>query len=159
MLGLEAYIKVTNTKEILIENAVLDLNRVNLPDYGGIYFVFTGIVEERENGFIIKHPTLVYIGKAKDINERHNDEKGNPIHEHYKDFMASLKSGEQICYAFARIDAPYTRGLIESALVYQFQPIINIQLKQTYTHRAIHLVIKANHEFPYVGEWDINQAE
>lgn len=41
-----------------------------------------------------------------------------------KGFMASLKSGEQICYAFARIDVPYISGMIVSALDYQFRPIL-----------------------------------
>ena len=159
MIGLEAYIQAANAKEILVENAVLDESRQNLPDYGGIYFVFSGKVDRFDGGFHMKAPKLIYIGKAKDINERHNDENGNPKHEHYNDFQALRGDGEEICYAFAKVTAPYTRGLRESALVYQFQPPINIQLKQKFIHNDMHLIIKANHEFPYVGEWDINKSK
>ena len=141
-----------NKKSLHIENAVLDSFRYDLPVYAGIYFVFVGIPEKRENGFIIQHPRLIYIGEAKNIYERHNDEDGNPIHEHYEDFLKQLKVGEELCYAFAETnDGPYSRKMLESALIFYYKPIINEKSTKGYNHREMEITITSNHEFPYNG--------
>ena len=78
--------KMVNVKSICIDNAYLDKDRDRLPEQAGIYFVFVGKVEHRvDNTFRMEKPRLIYIGKAKDINDRHNNENGNPKHEHYPD--------------------------------------------------------------------------
>lgn len=151
--------KIVNRKTICIDNAYLDKDRIYLPDYAGIYFVFTGKVENQpEGGFRMKSPTLLYIGMAKDINDRHNNEDGTPKHEHYPDFVKMKGAGEQIAYAFCPISEFADRYLIESALIYQFQPPINIQKKYTFHHRKTRLAIESKIEFPYVGQYEIEQA-
>lgn len=149
----------SNTVEICGE--VLDEERPFLPEFGGIYFVYAGPLSRGEGWFRIQPARLLYIGEAKSLYERHNDEYGNPIHEHYKDFVASLKQGETLVYAFARVPNVYLRKTIESALIYNFQPPINIKQKQTYTHRDMHLSINVSSKdilFPLIGEYDIQQG-
>lgn len=151
--------RFVNVKSICIENAFLDKDRMFLPDYAGIYFVFVGKVESLETGqFRMKKPRLLYVGMAKDINDRHNNQNGNPKHEHYDDFVANKDADEQIAYAFCPIKEFADRYLIESALIYQFQPPINIQQRYTYHHRKTRLTIESKIEFPYIGTFEIENT-
>lgn len=151
--------KIVNNKTICIDNAYLDKDRIYLPDYAGIYFVFAGMVENSpEYGFRMRSPKLLYIGMAKDINDRHNKEDGTPKHEHYEDFVSMKGLGEQIAYAFCPISTFADRYLIESALIYKFQPPINIKQRYFYHHKKTRLTIESNIEFPFVGTYDIYQA-
>lgn len=157
-MDLQTYIEIQNKKELNIDNAVLDDNRYLLPDYAGIYFVFVGKVNRNENGFRMTHPRLVYIGEAKDINDRHNDEYGDPKHEHYQDFLNACKEGENIAYAYAQVKAgPYTRMMIESALIFHFKPCINTKSKYTYRHRNTVIDITSSIEFPFTGQIEVEQ--
>lgn len=124
-----------------------------LPSEKGIYFVFVGKVIDDP---IFKMPELrlLYIGEAKDICDRHNYDDGTPKHEHYLDFYKACKEGEQIAYAYALLPGiEYTRKLIESALIYQFQPPINVSSTYTFNHRKTILQIDSepNMEFPLNG--------
>lgn len=158
MMYLQAFIESQNKKDLHIDNAVLDDYRFMLPDYAGIYFVFVGKAEKNGNFFRIPQPRLVYIGEAKDINGRHNNENGEPNHEHYQDFLNECKAGEDVVYAFAKIDSgPYSRKLIESALIYHFQPCINIKSKYTYRHKDTIINISSSIEFPFIGKIEVKQ--
>lgn len=149
-----------NQKELHIENAVLGDLRYELPDYAGIYFVFVGSVTQDENGFRMCNPRLVYIGEAKDIYERHNSEDGNPKHEHYNDFCKCLETGESIAYAFAPVkQGIFTRKLLESALIYYFQPPINIKSKYSFSHRKTVINITSDIEFPFDGEITVKETK
>ena len=148
-----------NNKAIYIDNAILDKDRFYLPDYAGIYFVFAGKVETiPEGGFRMRSPKLLYIGMAKDINDRHNNEDGTPKHEHYDDFVSMKGVGEQIAYAFCSIHTFVDRYLIESALIYKFQPPINIRQRYSYHHKKTNLTIESKIEFPFMGTHIIEQA-
>ena len=65
---------------------------------------------------------------------------------------------EQIAYACCPIGVFSDRFLVESALIYRFQPPINIKQRYSYHHKRTRLVIESKIEFPFVGTWDINQA-
>lgn len=152
--------EAANHKELHIENAVLDDLRYELPDYAGIYFVFVGKVTRDANGFRMSQPRLIYIGEAKDINDRHNYEDGSPKHEHYDDFNSYLGEEECIAYAYAPLkNGPITRKLIESALIYYFKPPINIKSKYSFRHRKTTINITSDIEFPFDGEITVDKAE
>ena len=162
MKNLSFYLtEASNTKTLHIDNAVLDSNRWNLPDYAGIYFVFAGKLEcEGDRQFTLNEARLLYIGEAKDIYSRHNDANGEPCHEHYKDFINALQTGEYLAYAFGRVtDGPYSRKMIESALIYQFQPIINDKSTKGYHHRDTEITITSEHDFPFRGKFIIKAAK
>ena len=89
--------KFVNHKTIRVENAYLDDARTALPEYAGLYFVFVGKVEHfKDETFRMKEPRLVYIGQARNINSRHNEDNGCPAHEHYEDFNNERKYGEEL---------------------------------------------------------------
>lgn len=161
MEDLKLYLQESASRKLLhVENALLDSLRNELPDYAGIYFVFVGKASHDENGFRMSEPRLIYIGEAKDINDRHNNEDGTPKHEHYKDFASYLREGESIAYAFAPVNnGPFTRKLIESALIYHFQPPINIKSKYSFSHRRTIINITSNKEFPFNGEIIVEEAK
>ena len=160
MEGISLFLsEALNKKALYVENAVLDACRYELPAFPGIYFVFAGAPEKHEGGFVIHHPRLIYIGESKNIYERHNDDDGNPVHEHYTDFVSQLKEGEELCYAYARTtDGTFTRKMVESALIYHFQPIINDKSTKGYNHRDTEISISSKYEFPYIGTFHIKHA-
>ena len=148
--------RIVNVKTICIDNAYLDKDRDCLPEEPGLYFVFVGKVEHRpDNSFRMESPRLIYIGKAKDINDRHNTENGSHKHEHYPDFLGEKGDDEEIAYAVAVIPEFFDRRLIESALIYQFKPCINIKDKFSFNHRPTRISIESKIEFPYVGTFDV----
>lgn len=148
-----------NVKTICIDNAYLDKDRDSLPEDAGIYFVFVGTVKHYSDGtFRMENPRLIYIGKAKDINARHNDENGRPKHEHYSDFINEKGADEEIAYAVSLIPVFFDRRLVESALIYHFQPCININCKFTFNHRPTRVTIESRIEFPFIGTYSIAEA-
>jgi len=152
--------RIINQKELHVENAFLDKDRMFLPEYAGIYFVFVGSVEHfHDETFKMKAPRLIYIGQAKNINSRHNADNGSPAHEHYEDFDNERGNGEEIAYAFAPVGNLFDRLLIESSLIYQFKPCINIKDKYKFTHRPTRIKIESDIEFPYAGTHDVEQAK
>lgn len=152
--------KFVNHKTIRVENAYLDNARTALPEYAGLYFVFVGKVEHyKDETFRMKEPRLVYIGQARNINSRHNKENGAPNHEHYQDFLDERMDGDEVAYAFAHVSNLFDRLLIESALIYQLQPCINIKNKYHFTHHATRISIESDIEFPFIGATDIEQAK
>lgn len=160
----ELYGKLFNPHYNSIEicGECLDRERFLLPEFGGIYFVYVGPLSQGEGWFRVQPARLLYIGEAKNIYERHNDENGNPIHEHYSDFEAYLQPEESIVYAYAPVGNVYLRNIIESALIFHFQPPVNKKKRQTYTHRDMHLSIRvSNNEilFPLIGDYDIKRSE
>ena len=152
-------IRLVNIESISVDDAYLDKDRNLLPDYAGIYFVFVGKVEQGDaDYFKVEKPELIYIGQAKDINARHNNEKGESIHEHYSDFLKYKGDDKDIIYAVTPIKELSDRRLIESALIYKFNPPINIENKYSFNHRKTKLTITSKIEFPYIGKYEIEQA-
>lgn len=157
-------IKIPNEKHIHIVDAFLDRDRNYLPSEKGIYFVYVGKVIDdpyQLGRFKMLEPTLIYTGEAKDSCDCHNNDDGSPKHKHYPDFLTYKKAGFEIAYAFAILPGiEYTRKLIESALIYEFQPPINIKNKYSFNHRdtIIRIDLEAYMEFPLNGRYLVKKA-
>lgn len=151
--------RFVNIESISVDEAYLDKDRNDLPDYPGIYFVFVGKVEQiSTDTFQVDNPELIYIGQAKDINARHNKDNGDPKHEHYPDFLKYKGEDKEIIYAVTPIKDFGNRRLIESALIFEFQPHINIADKYSFHHRKTRISISSKIDFPYTGRFEIEQA-
>lgn len=151
--------RFVNIESISVDEAYFDKDRNLLPDYAGVYFVFVGKVEQiSTDTFRVDNPDLIYIGQAKDINARHNKDNGDPKHEHYSDFLKYKGEDNDIIYAVTPIKDFWNRRLIESALIFEFQPPINIADKYSFHHRKTRISISSKIDFPYIGRFEIEQA-
>lgn len=112
-----------------------DIKKSTLPDYSGIYFVYRATYNEANKTVSLKE--LIYIGQAKDLNQRLNN------HEKYDDFLAQLKEGEIICYSYAAVDMQ-DLDIVEKALVYVQQPPLNTDLTKSYNHDAASFLIEGH---------------
>lgn len=151
--------RFVNIESISVDEAYLDKDRNLLPDYPGIYFVFVGTVKQKgENTLEVDNPELIYLGQAKDVNSRHNKDNGEPKHEHYADFLKYKGEDKEIIYAVTPIRDFRNRRLIESALIFMFQPPINIADKYSFHHRKTRITIDSSIDFPFIGKFEIEQA-
>ena len=104
-----------------------------LPTSSGIYMVYRCVYNEPSNTVELKE--LFYIGQAFDLNQEIN------YHARHKEFLAQAQAGEQICYAYARVDKA-DLDIIENALVYAQKPRLNTNLKDHYNHEPAEFQIE-----------------
>ena len=110
-----------------------DVNAKTLPSSSGIYMVYRCIYNEDENAVDLKE--LFYIGQAFDLNHEIN------YHARREEFLAQAKEGEQICYAYARVDKA-DLDIVENALIFAQKPRLNTNLKNNYNHEAAQFQIE-----------------
>lgn len=104
----------------------------DLPTYSGIYTVCAV-----SGCKCVARSRILYIGKAKNIHKRYNED--GP-HEHMQDFLDQLLIGERLAYTTAPVDGRQL-SKVENALVYMQQPPINDGLTESYDHEADEFVI------------------
>ena len=120
---------------ITIEFEGFWLNPDHLPSYKGIYTVFA----VKLSSDAIQEARILYIGKAKDIIDRHI--KGNKyVHNHKQDFLRQLREDEQLAYTAAKVDGRQL-DKVENALIYMQQTPINHDLTKSYNHEADEFLI------------------
>lgn len=102
-----------------------DVNASTLPTSSGIYMVYRCVYDEESKKVDLKE--LFYIGQAFDLNDEIN------YHARHKEFLSQAQKGEQICYAYARVDKAEL-DIIENALVFAQKPRLNNNLKDSYNH-------------------------
>ena len=110
-----------------------DVNAGSLPSSSGIYMVYRCVYDEQSKTVSLKE--LFYIGQAFDLNHEIN------YHERHKEFLGQAKEGEQICYAYARVDKA-DLDIIENALIFAQKPRLNKNLKDNYNHEAAEFQIE-----------------
>lgn len=110
-----------------------DANAGTLPSSSGIYMVYRCVYNKEAQTVDLKE--LFYIGQAFDLNDEIN------YHARHKEFLAQAKEGEQICYAYARVDRA-DLDIIENALIYAQKPRLNKNLKDNYNHEPAEFQIE-----------------
>lgn len=105
------------TYNIRFEGYWLDTNKGNIPHCGGVYVVYRAVFDALTNRVDLKE--IIYIGQAKDINQRIN------THDKLNEFISTLNPGEILCYSIARIVNDGDLDLIENALIIAQSPRIN----------------------------------
>ena len=99
-------------------------NPQNMPHASGLYSVYRGMYDN-----ITKRVTLaelLYIGKAEDINKRHEN------HENKAEWERCLMSGESLWYSYAKLPISEL-SRVESAMIYANKPRCNQNGKAGFT--------------------------
>lgn len=104
-----------------------------LPDYKGIYIAYT---YNKTTGNLTE---LVYIGKA----DQQTLKQRISQHVNSGDLSSLAKAGEEICYAYAKVDARQI-DVIENGLVYMQEPRGNTQLKKSFVQQPSEFEITGN---------------
>lgn len=102
-----------------------DSNARTLPTSSGIYMIYRCVYNQESNTVDLKE--LFYIGQAFDLNDEINH------HVRREEFLAQAQEGEQICYAYARVDKSEL-DIIENALIFAQKPRLNTNFKDSYNH-------------------------
>ena len=110
-----------------------DVNAKTLPSSSGIYMVYRCVYNEDKNTVDLLE--LFYIGQAFDLNHEIN------YHARREEFLAQAKEGEQICYAYARVDKA-DLDIVENALIFAQKPRLNTNLRNNYNHEAAQFQIE-----------------
>ena len=110
-----------------------DENAKTLPSSSGIYMIYRCVFNEKENTVSLKE--LFYIGQAFDLNREIN------YHARREEFLSQAKEGEQICYAYARVDKN-DLDIVENALIFAQKPRLNNNLKNNYNHEPAQFQIE-----------------
>jgi len=110
-----------------------DVNAKTLPSSSGIYMVYRCVYNEDKN--TVDLIELFYIGQAFDLNHEIN------YHARREEFLAQAKEGEQICYAYARVDKA-DLDIVENALIFAQKPRLNTNLRNNYNHEAAQFQIE-----------------
>ena len=103
----------------------LDAAAGSLPSSSGIYMIYRCVYNKLTRR--VKLVELFYIGQAYDLNDEIN------YHERHQEFLEQASSGEQICYAYARVEKA-SLNIIENALVYMQKPRLNTNLTDYYNY-------------------------
>jgi hypothetical protein len=114
-----------NSYNITFKGYRRDINKKGLPAYGGIYMVYCCTYNAASSTVSLR--SLIYIGKAISIHDRICN------HDRYRDFKKQLKEGEELCYAYASV-SPNDMDVVENALVYMQQPVLNDTLKDAFNY-------------------------
>ena len=110
-----------------------DVNAGTLPTSSGIYMVYRCVYNESSNTVDLKE--LFYIGQAFNLNDEIN------YHARHEEFLSQAQDGEQICYAYARVDKA-DLDIIENALVFAQKPRLNTDLKNHYNYESAEFQIE-----------------
>lgn len=120
---------------IEVQGCWRDVNRIGVPPYMGVYFVYTGSYNSNTN--LVALCRLLYVGQSVNVNERVQDHEGRQAWARF------LEPGEELIYAFAAVMSSYLDD-VEAALIYRLQPPCNDVLKDAYCKRPLHLTIHAH---------------
>ncbi len=110
-----------------------DENAGSLPSSSGIYMVYRCVYYPQNNTVDLKE--IIYIGQAVDLNREINH------HARHEEFLAQAKDGEEICYAYARVDKA-NLDIVENALVFAQKPRLNNNLVNNYNYESAEFLIE-----------------
>lgn len=119
------------TYKLHFDGSIADSFRQQLPRYSGIYLVYRGRFNAKDNLFYCGE--ILYIGQAINIRERIVN------HERRLDFSATLGKNEVIFYSYAPLDIS-ALDIVEGALIYIMKPRLNHIGKDSYIHHPIRVM-------------------
>ena len=125
-----------------------DVNAGTLPSSSGVYMVYRCKYNEESKTVDLKE--LFYIGQAFDLNHEIN------YHARHEEFLAQAEEGEQICYAYARVDKA-DLDIVENALIFAQKPRLNQKLKNSYNHEAAELQIEGKCALLHYTDYSIGE--
>lgn len=102
----------------------IDEKRAFLPPAAGVYCVYS-CVPMKNNTLNITR--LLYIGKAVNICERHQN------HEKHDSWQAYAGAAQKLCYSYALLQQS-SLSVCEAALIYRHQPPCNEANKDSFLH-------------------------
>lgn len=121
--------------EIKVQGCWRDVNRMGVPPYMGVYFVYAGSYNLSTN--LVSLRQLLYVGQSANANERLRDHEGRPRWE------LLLRTGEELIYAFAAVLSACLDD-VEAGLIFRLQPPCNDSLKDAYCKRPLKLSVSAH---------------
>lgn len=104
--------------------------KARMEQQGGIYCVYAGTYDAKNDTVNVQK--LLYIGKADCIDDR----IGNDSHEHLEDWKKEVKFGQELIYSRAILNNADDRTIAEAAMIYKFQPPVNIAGKDGFHHQT-----------------------
>jgi excinuclease UvrABC nuclease subunit len=127
------------TYKLEFEGFYRDAIKASLPTYSGLYFVYRGLRLKNEKGFYhCKLNELIYIGQAKNVNERLNEQRDD-----YLIWQKSLESDEILYFSVCKVDEDALDD-VEAACIYHAKPRFNTVNTQSYNGEPIHILSKGN---------------
>ena len=98
-----------------------------MPESSGIYIVHAS---SKIRAIFSDQRRLLYIGKANNLKDR-----VNPNHENYSEWKGALRENETLEFSYAAIDEDEeVLFRIESALIFENQPLVNGQSKKSFNY-------------------------
>lgn len=130
---------MTGKKEFIlnVQGYFRDEIRKQFPQAEAIYFVYKGEYLTADKACLLKN--ILYIGETEDLYKIFNE------HENRKEFLESLKEDEMLFYTFAIVHLPLEeRKRIVEALVYELNPLLNIQNNNSFSYPPTRVVVEGN---------------
>lgn len=98
-------------------------------DQRGVYLVYR---VNREDGRF----RLIYIGKSKDVSDR-----VTVNHEHYTDWVSwAYDNVDELRFSTVKLPIGGDLDSCEAAMIYVFQPPVNVNCKDSFNHEDIRIV-------------------
>lgn len=83
---------------------------------------------------------LIYIGEAKDVNDRISN------HEKRSKWEDEVPSNNELCFSFARVTSP-DRERAECALIYHHKPTCNDEYKDSFPYEDTTVISTGKHKY------------
>ncbi len=139
---------------IEVDGYYRDCRRGFLPQERGIYFVFTCKCDCNKQELEVKK--LIYVGctPQQTIQER------VCTHDKISEFGAACNPGEGFCYACSILHDAELRNvlMIENALIFAEQPLLNTMGKENYSHADIEIELKGKVDYLPVVHFEIKDG-
>lgn len=106
------------TFNVIINGYFRDSNKTGIPNFTGVYFVYTSTYNPQNNTVILDN--LIYIGESDHVNLRIQN------HEKYNIWRSYLKPGQELCYSVGQV-ANDDRFRVEAAYIFKHKPPVNTE--------------------------------
>ena len=127
-----------------------EMNKAGIPNEAGIYMVYRAVYNAFQD--TIDPKEIIYIGQAGKGEERVCG------HDKLPQFKKYLKDGEELCYAFAKVDKE-DLDIVENALVFKQKPQENDYLKDSYNHEEARFQVKGDTACLKMTEFSITKTK
>ncbi|MDP4149343.1 MAG: GIY-YIG nuclease family protein [Bacteroidota bacterium] len=120
------------TYKIHIEGYWRDKNKNGIPDYAGIYFVYTSKYNDSNDTVTLIKP--VYVGESENVKEGIIQ---NVSFAYWRSFLAP---GEELCFSVAEM-ASSGRTAVRAAIVFELKPAANTEFKDSQWQTGFEVLI------------------
>lgn len=111
------------TYNIEIKGYWRDVNKSNIPNHSGVYFVYESTYNIKDN--TVSLHKLIYIGESGDVNDRIAN------HEKRKDWLKHVRTGNELCFSTGHV-ASANRIRVEAAYIHKHTPPVNSEYTTTF---------------------------